>query len=123
MLRDSILEGAVGRVRPKMMTVMTMILGLLPVLWSAGAGALTMKRIAVPMIGGLVTSTIHTLLLIPLYYELLKRWELRRAGKWSGEAPRSKPVVLQVPIPAPRRGRVSQEVQAPSPRRPGARRG
>lgn len=71
-LAEAIDEGAVQRVRPKMMTVMTMILGLLPLLWSHGAGADVMKRIAAPMIGGLVTSTILTLVIIPAIYAIWK---------------------------------------------------
>ncbi len=71
-LAEAIDEGAVQRVRPKMMTVMTMILGLLPLLWSHGTGADVMKRIAAPMIGGLVTSTILTLVIIPAIYAIWK---------------------------------------------------
>jgi copper/silver efflux system protein len=71
-LVEAIDEGAVQRVRPKMMTVMTMILGLLPLLWSHGAGADVMKRIAAPMIGGLITSTILTLVIIPAIYAIWK---------------------------------------------------
>jgi copper/silver efflux system protein len=71
-LVEAIDEGAVQRVRPKMMTVMTMILGLLPLLWSQGTGADVMKRIAAPMVGGLVTSTILTLVIIPAIYAIWK---------------------------------------------------
>lgn len=71
-LVEAVDEGAVLRVRPKMMTVMTMILGLLPLLWSHGAGADVMKRIAAPMIGGLITSTILTLVIIPAIYAIWK---------------------------------------------------
>ena len=70
-LRDlvaAVEEGAVQRVRPKMMTVMSTILGLLPIMWSAGVGADVMKRIATPMVGGMVTSTILTLVVIPAVY-------------------------------------------------------
>jgi Cu(I)/Ag(I) efflux system membrane protein CusA/SilA len=70
-LRDlvaAVEEGAVQRVRPKMMTVMSTILGLLPIMWSAGAGADVMKRIATPMVGGMVTSTLLTLVVIPAVY-------------------------------------------------------
>ncbi|MCI0453931.1 MAG: efflux RND transporter permease subunit [Candidatus Dadabacteria bacterium] len=74
-------EGAVQRVRPKMMTVMTMILGLLPLLWSHGTGADVMKRIAAPMIGGLVTSTILTLLIIPVIYAIWKGRSLQTKEK------------------------------------------
>jgi Cu(I)/Ag(I) efflux system membrane protein CusA/SilA len=77
-LVEAIDEGAVQRVRPKMMTVMTMILGLLPLLWSHGTGADVMKRIAAPMIGGLVTSTILTLVIIPAIYAIWKGRGLAR---------------------------------------------
>ncbi len=85
-LAETIDEGAVQRVRPKMMTVMTMILGLLPLLWSHGTGADVMKRIAAPMIGGLVTSTILTLLIIPAIYAIWKGRGLQqhREGKENG---------------------------------------
>ena len=69
-LAKAIHDGAVQRVRPKMMTVMAMIMGLLPLMWSHGAGADVMKRIAAPMVGGLVTSTILTLIIIPAIYEI-----------------------------------------------------
>ena len=71
-LKDAIIEGAVRRVRPKMMTVMAMTMGLLPLLWSHGTGADVMKRIAAPMVGGLVTSTILTLVIIPAIYAIWK---------------------------------------------------
>jgi len=57
-LREAIVEGAVKRLRPKVMTVGVMFMGLIPIMWSAGAGADTMKRIAAPMIGGIFTSFI-----------------------------------------------------------------
>ena len=70
--------GAVERVRPKMMTVTAIIAGLLPILWSHGAGADVMKRIAAPMVGGMVSSTLLTLIVIPAIYSLWKEWEVRR---------------------------------------------
>ena len=76
-LDAAILEGAADRVRPKMMTVTAIIAGLLPLLWSAGAGSTVMRRIAAPMIGGMVSSTVLTLLLIPLAFSLLKKRELK----------------------------------------------
>jgi Cu(I)/Ag(I) efflux system membrane protein CusA/SilA len=79
-LYAAIMEGAVERVRPKMMTVLTIILGLLPLLWSSGAGSTVMRRIAAPMIGGMVSSTVLTLFLIPIAFALLKERELRRYG-------------------------------------------
>jgi Cu(I)/Ag(I) efflux system membrane protein CusA/SilA len=69
-LHDSIIDGAVQRVRPKMMTVMSTTLGLLPLMWSLGTGADVMKRIAATMVGGLITSTLLTLLIIPIVYSL-----------------------------------------------------
>ena len=79
-LYDAIVEGAVMRVRPKMMTVTAIIAGLLPIMWSSGAGADLMKRIAAPMVGGMVTSTILTLIVIPVIYEMWRGWPMRRAG-------------------------------------------
>src|SRR5216117_3520740 len=66
-------QGAVNRVRPKLMTVLAIMLGLVPALWSHGAGASVMKRIAAPMVGGMVTSTVLTLVVIPLLYYLWRR--------------------------------------------------
>ncbi len=77
-LHDSIIDGAVQRVRPKMMTVMSTMLGLLPLMWSVGTGADVMKRIAAPMVGGLVTSTLLTLLIIPIVYSLWRGWSLNK---------------------------------------------
>jgi Cu(I)/Ag(I) efflux system membrane protein CusA/SilA len=73
--------GAVERVRPKMMTVTAIMAGLIPILWSDGAGADVMKRIAAPMVGGMVTSTLLTLVVIPAIYSLWKEREVRRAGR------------------------------------------
>lgn len=69
-LREAIMEGAVQRVRPKMMTVAAITGGLLPIMWTTGTGADVMKRIAAPMVGGMVSSTILTLLVIPVLYAL-----------------------------------------------------
>jgi copper/silver efflux system protein len=63
-------DGALGRLRPKLMTVLTIILGLTPILWSQGTGADVMKRIAAPMVGGMITSTVLTLIVIPSIYLL-----------------------------------------------------
>ncbi|MEW5926075.1 MAG: CusA/CzcA family heavy metal efflux RND transporter [Gemmatimonadota bacterium] len=85
---DAAIEhGAVERVRPKIMTVTAIIAGLLPIMWSAGAGADVMKRIAAPMVGGMVSSTILTLVVIPAIYSLWKEGELRREGKRSDAPP------------------------------------
>jgi Cu(I)/Ag(I) efflux system membrane protein CusA/SilA len=73
----SVEAGAVERVRPKMMTVTAIMAGLVPILWSQGAGADVMKRIAAPMVGGMITSTILTLAVIPAVYSLWKEYTLR----------------------------------------------
>ena len=70
------MEGAVERVRPKMMTVTAIMAGLLPILWNDGTGSEVMQRIAVPMIGGMASSTVLTLLVIPAIYALVKGWRL-----------------------------------------------
>jgi Cu(I)/Ag(I) efflux system membrane protein CusA/SilA len=79
-LREAIREGAVKRIRPKMMTVMAIIMGLLPIMWSHGAGADVMKRIAAPMIGGIITSFILELVIYPIIFEIWKGRELRKAS-------------------------------------------
>ena len=75
-LRRAIMHGAVERVRPKMMTVVAIMAGLLPILWSTGTGSEVMRRIAVPMVGGMVSSTLLTLLVIPAIYAIVKGWRL-----------------------------------------------
>jgi Cu(I)/Ag(I) efflux system membrane protein CusA/SilA len=91
-LRQAIMLGAVERVRPKMMTVVAIIAGLLPILWSTGTGSEVMQRIAVPMIGGMVSSTVLTLIVIPAVYGLVKGWEL-----WQVRQDRTAPEVRTVP--------------------------
>ncbi|WP_424138119.1 efflux RND transporter permease subunit [Roseomonas chloroacetimidivorans] len=86
-LRLAIMEGAVERVRPKMMTVTAIMAGLLPILWSTGTGSELMQRIAVPMVGGMVSSTVLTLLVIPAIYGLLKGWPLPRAERAAARTP------------------------------------
>ncbi|MCC7174615.1 MAG: efflux RND transporter permease subunit [Bryobacterales bacterium] len=71
-LQEAVLEGAVKRIRPKFMTVATMFIGLLPIMWSTGAGADVMKRIAAPMIGGIFTSFVLELVVYPAIYEIWK---------------------------------------------------
>ncbi|WP_262032615.1 efflux RND transporter permease subunit, partial [Microvirga sp. Mcv34] len=71
-LYEAIMVGAVERVRPKMMTVVAIMAGLIPILWSTGTGSEIMQRIAVPMIGGMVSSTVLTLVVIPAIYALVK---------------------------------------------------
>jgi Cu(I)/Ag(I) efflux system membrane protein CusA/SilA len=74
-LRAAVEDGAVKRIRPKMMTVMAILMGLLPIMWSAGAGADVMKRIAAPMVGGVITSFLLELLIYPVIYTI---WKWRR---------------------------------------------
>ncbi|NJM11599.1 MAG: efflux RND transporter permease subunit [Synechococcaceae cyanobacterium SM1_2_3] len=77
-LYGAVMEGAVERVRPKMMTVATTMIGLLPLMWSVGAGSEVMRRIAAPMVGGMVSSTVLTLIVIPAIYALIKEAEVRK---------------------------------------------
>jgi Cu(I)/Ag(I) efflux system membrane protein CusA/SilA len=78
-LHEAIMLGAVERVRPKMMTVVAIMAGLLPIMWSTGTGSEVMQRIAVPMIGGMISSTLLTLIVIPAVYGLIKgRGMMRR---------------------------------------------
>ncbi len=72
------MEGAVERVRPKMMTVVTIMAALLPILWSTGIGSEVMSRIAAPMAGGMISSTVLTLAVIPALYVLVKQWQLKK---------------------------------------------
>ena len=71
-LYDAVVEGAVERLRPKMMTVTAIMAGLLPILWGSGTGASVMKRIAAPMVGGMISSTVLTLVVIPCVYSMWK---------------------------------------------------
>ena len=80
-LRDAIEEGAVLRVRPKAMTVAVILAGLLPIMFSHGTGAEVMQRIAAPMVGGMVTAPLLSMLVIPVLYLLLRRRELRVARR------------------------------------------
>jgi copper/silver efflux system protein len=78
-LQAAIMHGAVKRIRPKFMTVATMFLGLVPIMWSVGTGADVMKRIAAPMIGGIFTSFILELVVYPAIYEVWKwHFELKK---------------------------------------------
>ncbi|WP_298439600.1 CusA/CzcA family heavy metal efflux RND transporter [Geobacter sp.] len=77
-LYDAVMEGAVERVRPKMMTVSAIIAGLLPIMWSAETGSEVMKRIAAPMVGGMLSSTVLTLIIIPIIYQIWRSWQMGR---------------------------------------------
>lgn len=78
-LYAAVMQGAVERVRPKMMTVVAIMAGLLPIMWSTGAGSEVMRRIAAPMVGGMVSSTVLTLAVIPALYALVMQARLKRA--------------------------------------------
>jgi Cu(I)/Ag(I) efflux system membrane protein CusA/SilA len=77
-LYSAVMEGAVERVRPKMMTVVAIMAGLLPIMWGTGTGSEVMSRIAAPMVGGMISSTVLTLAVIPAIYALVKQWRLKR---------------------------------------------
>ncbi|HEY5580080.1 MAG TPA: efflux RND transporter permease subunit [Rhodoferax sp.] len=77
-LYEAVMEGAVERVRPKMMTVVAIMAGLLPIMWGTGTGSEVMSRIAAPMVGGMISSTVLTLAVIPAIYALVKQWRLKR---------------------------------------------
>jgi len=80
-LYAAIMEGAVERVRPKMMTVTAIMAGLLPILWGTGTGSEVMSRIAAPMVGGMISSTILTLAVIPAIYGLVMQRRLTGKDK------------------------------------------
>jgi Cu(I)/Ag(I) efflux system membrane protein CusA/SilA len=80
-LTHAIEAGAVNRLRPKLMTVAAIMLGLLPALWSHGTGAEVMQRIAAPMVGGMITSTVLTLIVIPVLYFIWRRYQLGSTAK------------------------------------------
>ena len=75
---QAVREGALERLRPVIMTVTVIMAGLAPILWSSGTGADVMKRIASPMVGGMLTATALTLIVIPAIYLLWRRWQVER---------------------------------------------
>jgi Cu(I)/Ag(I) efflux system membrane protein CusA/SilA len=77
-ITQATLEGAVLRLRPKLMTVATNLIGLMPIMWSTGTGSDVMKPIAAPMIGGIITSAIHVLFVTPVIFSMMKESALRR---------------------------------------------
>ncbi|MES2012363.1 MAG: efflux RND transporter permease subunit [Pseudomonadota bacterium] len=79
-LYQAVMEGAVERVRPKMMTVVAIMAGLLPIMWGSGTGSEVMRRIAAPMVGGMVSSTVLTLIVIPAIYALVKQISIDKKG-------------------------------------------
>jgi Cu(I)/Ag(I) efflux system membrane protein CusA/SilA len=84
-LQDAVEEGAVKRIRPKMMAVLAILMGLLPIMWSDGTGADVMKRIATPVVGGVITSFVLDLLIYPVVYMVWKAREVRSAANRDGE--------------------------------------
>ena len=80
-LKEAIIEGAVKRVRPKVMTVATTFIALVPIMWSSGTGADVMRRIAAPVVGGILTSFLMELLVYPAIYQIWRGFSLRRATK------------------------------------------
>jgi len=98
-LYEAIVEGAVERVRPKMMTVTAIMAGLLPILWGNGTGASVMKRIAAPMVGGMVSSTVLTLVVIPAVYSLWKERSVERERR-AHELVAKGPLFDPSPLPA-----------------------
>jgi len=88
-LRSAILKGAAERVRPIVMTATAVIAGLLPIMWSDETGARVMKRIAAPMVGGMLSATLLGLLILPLVYESWRAWQLRRTSDGQQEASQS----------------------------------
>jgi copper/silver efflux system protein len=77
-IHEAAIEGAVHRLRPKLMTVSAVLASLVPILWASGIGSDVMKPIAAPMVGGMITSTIHVLILVPVFFVLMKERALRR---------------------------------------------
>jgi Cu(I)/Ag(I) efflux system membrane protein CusA/SilA len=77
-IHEAAIEGAVQRLRPKLMTVCAVLASLIPILWASGIGSDVMKPIAAPMVGGMITSTIHVLILVPVFFVLMKEGALRR---------------------------------------------
>ena len=77
-IEAAVIEGAVHRLRPKLMTVMAVLASLVPILWETGIGSDVMKPIAAPIVGGMITSTIHVLILVPVFYALMKERALKR---------------------------------------------
>ena len=77
-IEAAVIEGAVQRLRPKLMTVCVVLASLVPILWGSGVGSDVMKPIAAPIVGGMITSTIHVLILVPVFFALMKERALQR---------------------------------------------
>ena len=87
-LERATIDGAVQRLRPKLMTVTAVVLSLAPILWESGIGSDVMKPIAAPILGGMITSTVHVLILVPVFFLLMKRRDLR-AGRLTAVTPQT----------------------------------
>ncbi len=85
-IEEAVIEGAVQRLRPKLMTVCVVLASLIPILWESGVGSDVMKPIAAPIVGGMITSTIHVLILVPVFFAFMKERALRRGTLQSREA-------------------------------------
>ena len=85
-IEEAVVEGAVQRLRPKMMTVIAVLASLIPILWSSGIGSDVMKPIAAPIVGGMITSSVHVLILVPVFFALMKERALRRGSLRSSKA-------------------------------------
>jgi copper/silver efflux system protein len=79
-IEAAIIEGAVQRLRPKLMTVAAVLASLIPILWGSGIGSDVMKPIAAPSVGGMITSTIHVLILVPVFLMMMKERALQKKG-------------------------------------------
>jgi len=77
-IQEAAMEGAVHRLRPKLMTVAAVLASLAPILWESGVGSDVMKPIAAPIVGGMITSTIHVLILVPVFFVMMKSYALRK---------------------------------------------
>ena len=77
-IEEAAIEGAVQRLRPKLMTVTAVLASLVPILWETGIGSDVMKPIAAPVVGGMITSTIHVLILVPVFFVMMKERALRK---------------------------------------------
>ncbi|PYU26758.1 MAG: CusA/CzcA family heavy metal efflux RND transporter [Acidobacteria bacterium] len=84
-IEAAVIEGAVQRLRPKLMTVCAVLASLIPILWESGIGADVMKPIAAPIVGGMITSTVHVLILVPVFFALMKERALRRGALFATE--------------------------------------
>src|ERR1700704_5423186 len=85
-IETAVIEGAVQRLRPKLMTVSVVLASLIPILWETGVGSDVMKPIAAPLVGGMITSTIHVLILVPVFFALMKERALRKGTLQSSKA-------------------------------------